>query len=328
MEKNELTKSTLIGFAVGDAFGVPFEFLTREQVRNIAPTEMVGKEDDLPFESRWSGLIPSGCFSDDTSMLIAGMDSIASNGGMMIYEDVMSRYISWIKFGNYSSTGKAFGLGGVVSRSLWRFVNNVPALECGGKETHDNGNGSLMRILPFSLYAIKFGLSQKFTAEMIGEASSLTHAHPISKLGCYLYTEFLRELSLSADKQTAFQKLLTLDLSSFPENAVKAYSQLLDPEFPKTPDSEINEKNGYVVTTLISAIHSLMNTDNYESVIIKAAYLVYDTDTICGVTGSLAAAIYGLDAIPERWLGKLRHKDELLSLAERFDAVFDIVDEQ
>ena len=45
----------------------------------------------------------------------------------------------------------------------------------------------------------------------------------------------------------------------------------------------------------------------------------YDTDTVAGITGSIAGMLYGKDDIPERWLDKLRKKDYLESLALKFE---------
>ena len=59
--------NALMGFAVGDAMGVPIEFTSRSSHSANPLTEMVG------YGSHY---VPEGTWSDDTSMTIAGMDSI------------------------------------------------------------------------------------------------------------------------------------------------------------------------------------------------------------------------------------------------------------
>ena len=49
-EKN--TIDALLGEAVGDAFGVPVEFLSRQEVRALNLRDMIGKEDRPTFFSR------------------------------------------------------------------------------------------------------------------------------------------------------------------------------------------------------------------------------------------------------------------------------------
>ena len=86
----------LIGQAVGDAFGVPVEFMSRDKVRELSLHDMVGNDCPIHFTSRWSTLIPSGAWSDDTSMTIAAMASIINHQGEIDYDDIMEligRYV-------------------------------------------------------------------------------------------------------------------------------------------------------------------------------------------------------------------------------------------
>lgn len=320
MNNKNITKDSLIGFAVGDALGVPVEFLTRDEVRRLYLTDMIGCDWFLPFKSQWSEIIPSGAWSDDTSMLIAGMDSIVENNGIVDYDDIMQNFLNWWEHNQYCSIDMAFGLGGCVSESLERYKSGCSALECGGTGIYDNGNGSLMRILPFSLYAIKTGMPEKETADFIGKASSVTHAHDISKMSCFIYTEFMRTIIHSGDKMLAFENILKIDYSKyFSENAVYAHRKILNPDFVNIKDTEIAEENGYVIATLESVLYSILNTYNYESAVLTAVNMGYDTDTVGGITGSLAGILYGCENIPERWLEVLRKKSELEELAEKFE---------
>jgi ADP-ribosylglycohydrolase len=51
-------------------------------------------------------------------------------------------------------------------------VNSVLA---GGANDHENGNGSLMRILPLVFYAKNKPMAERF--KLVSEVSSITHAH-------------------------------------------------------------------------------------------------------------------------------------------------------
>ena len=57
----------LMGFVVGDAMGVPLEFKSRKELFDNPVTKMTG------FGTHNQ---PEGTWSDDTSMLIATIDSI------------------------------------------------------------------------------------------------------------------------------------------------------------------------------------------------------------------------------------------------------------
>lgn len=318
-QKNNIVKDGLIGAAVGDALGVPVEFLDRKTVRSINITEMVGADKKLPFSSRWGQLIPSGSWSDDTSMIVAAMDAIIKDNGKNNYDHIMDAFLGWWYGGKYTSIGEPFGLGGVVAGALRNYQRGTPALNCGGTGFRDNGNGSLMRILPFALYCIENELSEEASAELIGKASSVTHAHGISKMACFIYTEFIRDLKVSGDPESAHEHICKIDYGKYyADDAVNEYSRILSPDFPSIDGDSIMEENGYVVPTLESALYSVITTGNYEEAVRKSINMGYDTDTIGAVTGSLAGILYGYDNIPDRWLSKLRKREELEKLADSY----------
>ncbi len=79
------------------------------------------------------------------------------------------------------------------------------------------------------------------------------------------------------------------------------------------------KESGYVVDTFEAVMYSLLNCNNYKDVIIECVKLGYDTDTIACIAGSLAGVIYGYENIPSEWLDKLKKRDYLESLSEKFD---------
>ena len=71
------------------------------------------------------------------------------------------------------------------------------------------------------------------------------------------------------------------------------------------------KSSSYVVDSLIAAIWSLLNTDNYKDAVLTAVNLGEDTDSIAVITGALAGIIYGYEEIPKEWIDKLANKEEL-----------------
>ena len=311
----------LLGSAIGDALGVPVEFLSRQKVRKIGLKDMLGSDTYRNFHSRWGRIIPSGAWSDDTSMLIASMDSLADNKAQANYDDLMNRYLNWWERGDYASLKTPFGLGSCVAQALNNYIRGASALESGAKGFRNNGNGSLMRIFPFSMYCIENNLSEEETCEYISNASKITHAHEISQMSCFIYTEFLRSIIETKNPEMAFMHIREIDyLKYFDREIVLAFSQLLNPAFINITDDQI-KSSGYVIDTLESVIYSVLNGTNYEDTVLKAINLGYDTDTIGGITGSIAGMLYGMESIPKRWLDKVKRKDYLIQLATKFDKV-------
>lgn len=304
---SNVVQDTLLGFAVGDALGVPVETLNREDVKSLGLKDMVG-----------NGVhhVSKGAWSDDTSMVISTMDSIINCDGLN-YEDIMNNFVKWLDNGEYTSIDKTFGVGATVLLALTNYKNTADALNSGCSTKNYNGNGSLMRILPISLYCIMNNLSFEETKDIIDDVSSLTHAHNISKMGCLIYTEFLRELINTNDKFKAFEHVLSTNYSFYGIDACDAYLRLLDESFIELNEDEI-KSTGYVVDTLEASLYCVLNTRNYEDAVLKAINLGGDTDTIAALTGSICGIIYTSRNIPKRWKDDLLKKEYLIDLSNKY----------
>ena len=322
-QRETITQAALLGLAVGDALGVPVEFMSREEVRSVNLTEMIGKDTPVPFESRWGDLIPSGAWSDDTSMAVANMESMIAQDGDIDYDDVMNRFLSWWEKGEFCSLDFPFGLGSTVSRALSNFKLEYPVSECGPRGIRDNGNGALMRILPFSLYCVFEGKDREKTVQIINTATAITHGHPISKMGCLIFTLFLKELLSARSVLEAWEATRQFEYAAHYDSAtLEAYGTLLADDFRDINEDHIGE-TGYVVDSWMAAVHSMLRGSSYEDTVLLAINLGYDTDTNAAITGALAGAFYGLENIPRRWLMALRRKDYLEGVALRFAAALD-----
>ena len=176
----------IIGFVVGDVLGVPVEFISREELRKNPVTDMKG------FGTYNQ---PLGTWSDDTSMTLATMDSII-NKKIIDTDDMANRFIKWFREAEYTATGKVFDIGRTTLQALAKFELKLDRAEnCGGIDEYSNGNGSLMRMLPIAYYIYYKNIQDEETIyNIVKRVSSITHAHEISILGCYIYVKFTLEL--------------------------------------------------------------------------------------------------------------------------------------
>lgn len=307
----ENVRAGLIGFATADALGVPIEFTSRNYGKPL--TEMVGYG---------SHKVPEGTWSDDTSMLIATMDSINENNGKINYDDIMTKFLEWYSKAKYTATDELFDMGIATRSALYNYARNVrPATKCGVTGIRENGNGSLMRILPFVYYAYNNELSEEETVQLINDASSITHAHEISKLGCKIYCDYVIGLLNGLDKEQSLENLRNIDYSKYySKESLEYYSRILDGSIKDLPIEEI-KSSGFVVHTLEAAIWCTLKNNDYEDAVVKAINLGEDTDTVGAVTGSINGIIYGEESIPKRWTDKLRKKEYLEELAVKFENV-------
>jgi len=306
-------KAGIIGAAVGDALGVPAEFMTREQLRAAPVTDMVGGRLFVHDQ-------PIGTWSDDTSLTLCLLDSLGSEG--LDYTDIMNRFISWIDRGEYTAGGGVFDYGNTTRAALARFERGTDPRSCGGTDEADIGNGSLMRILPIAFYLhSRFGagfMQYPAAFEIIHDLSSLTHAHDRCKIACGIYIAIAGYLlnDNDPDKQVAVSQGCDSALAIYKDwEEFDCYARLYAEDFAELPEAAIGS-SGYVVDTLEAAIWCLLTTDDYSSAVLKAVNLGGDTDTVAAVTGGLAGLLYGYEAIPTNWresLARLEYIEELCS---------------
>ena len=298
----------LMGFVVGDAMGVPLEGKSRKDLLKKPVTKMTGYG---------SHNMPEGTWSDDTSMMIATIDSINSKNGID-YEDIALKFAAYKNHAQYTPDHEVFGIGSITAKAIDYFEENHDnPVECGLKNIESNGNGSLMRILPIAYYAVETHLKDIEVLELVKNISSITHAHEISIMGCYIYTRFAMFLLNGKDKYSAYSMTKCVDYTMFSDETRQYYDRLLKDDISKLKIKDIHS-SGFVIDTLESCIWVLLKSENYKEAVIGAINLGGDTDTIAALTGGLAGIIYGYDFIPPEWVDKIARKEYLLDIFEEF----------
>lgn len=280
----------IMGLIVADAVGVPFEFKNRDTFK---VTDMIGYG---TYNQ------PVGTWSDDSTMVLATLVSYAEKGALD-YEDLMSRFDDWASNGEYTPYGVCFDIGGATSMAISRFRSGITPLECGGAGVYDNGNGSLMRILPLAFIP--------HSHKDVKDLSSVTHAHEISVKACELYLAFIDRILSGADKKDA--------IDSIKDECSGVFSRLASID---TFDRDSIKSSGYVVDTIEAAFWCFLTTDSYRDCIIKAVELGSDTDTVAAVAGGIAGTYYGVGGekgIPTEWINKLAKKQWIEDILVRFE---------
>lgn len=186
-------RDAVYGLAVGDALGVPYEFMPRGSFE-VAPRMMGGGA---------HGQLP-GTFSDDTSMTLATCDSIKANGGKIDVADMRNRFIDWARNGRYTPDGSVFDIGCTVSSSLSEGRGRFDVMS--------NGNGSLMRIVPLACTNAR--------DEDIAAASAITHAHSVSTSACIEYVRIARRLEAGESVASALNGAMVGDAPFDPSKPI------------------------------------------------------------------------------------------------------------
>ena len=306
---SNIWKDGMLGLIVGDALGVPVEFMSRTELMKNPVTGM--REYGTHHQ-------PRGTWSDDSSMALAELDSIRTVG-TIDYTDMMERFSRWCMHGEYTPFGEVFDIGIATSRALMNYAKGMAPLESGGKTEWDNGNGSLMRILPICLYLFerqkKVCTSENESIYMIHAVSALTHAHVRSQIACGIYYFLVKaileeegslENRLQKGMDRAYQ-YYRQDLSNHRE--LENYKRLADlSEFKENPKEGI-KSSGYVVDTLEAAVWCLLHSHSYKETVLMAVNLGEDTDTIGAVAGGLAGLYYKEEGIPQEWIQVIQRRE-------------------
>lgn len=320
MKRNEdRYVAAILGLVVGDALGVPAEFKSRAELKVNPIMDMIGYGTHNQ---------PAGTWSDDSSMVIATMEWLSEmENNEPDYTLLMEKFGNWLLYGDYTPYENTFDCGISTSRAIMNYGRGMEPLQCGGQADYDNGNGSLMRILPVALWkSAELAGEEVGGANFIFNVSAVTHAHVRSKIGCLIYSKLIADLlyAQNDDKFDAVQKSL-LSCKCYLETIddkqtiyeIGKYARLWNLDTFKNLDEDNIKSTGYVVDTLEAAIWCFLNTDSYKDCVLKAVNLGDDTDTVGAVAGGLAGLYYGLEEIPAEWIELLPKKEWIIELAKK-----------
>ncbi|MEZ0611096.1 ADP-ribosylglycohydrolase family protein [Fibrella sp. WM1] len=307
--------AALFGLAVGDALGVPVEFQRRAALVAEPVTTMQGYGTHNQ---------PPGTWSDDSSLVFCLAESLCHGYDL---DDLARRFINWNEHGYWTPHGTVFDIGIATSKALGRLATGISPTLAGGKHEDDNGNGSLMRILPLVFVLQHLPIRERY--ERVADVSSLTHGHSRSILACFLYCEYALELLQGTDKhealQTTRQRVLDFvtNVPELTESELAHFGRILgragSNEGRRLPDYAEADiaSSGYVIHTLEASLWCFLTTDSYREAVLKAVNLGSDTDTTGCVTGGLAGLYYGITQIPTDWLNVLARRADIEQLAQR-----------
>ena len=307
-----LNKDILLGTAIGDALGLPVQFLNREVVAKNPITTMIGYGQ---FD------VPAGTWSDDSSLSLCLAESLCNGHNL---NDIANNFVKWMFEGFWTPFNKAFDIGKTTYFAIVNLRNRVSPHLAGMNRERDNGNGSLMRILPLVPYILNMEVEDRY--KIIGEVSSLTHRHPRSILACIALCEFAIQYINQQSREKAYQTmqqtlLQLLKRDMFVEEDVP-FKRLIELSYGELKAIELKDirSTGYVIDTLEASLWCIFNTSNFKDAVLKAVNLGDDTDTVGAITGGMAGIIYGYTSIPSEWIDVLARKDDIVELANRLDS--------
>ncbi|MCR4032809.1 MULTISPECIES: ADP-ribosylglycohydrolase family protein [Flavobacterium] len=305
----------LFGVAVGDALGVPFEFLSRNQMKESPAVDMIGYGTHNQ---------PAGTWSDDSSLTFCLAETLAEEYNL---QKLANCFVNWKEHSYWTPHGEVFDIGIATSIAIHELHCGKDPLLAGGDTEDSNGNGSLMRILPLLFYIKDMPIDQRF--QHVKEVSSLTHRHIRSVMACFIYLEYSLQLFNGKSKDDALKEMqeivkLFFENANMPQSEIECFHRILSikvGDYDVQPIESVSESevfsSGYVLNTLEAAIWCFLQSDNYKDAVLKAVNLGSDTDTTAAVAGGLAGIYYGIENIPAKWIDSLARSNDIKDLANR-----------
>lgn len=283
---------SLLGLAVGDAIGTTLEFTSKPIAAEHF--EMVGGG---PFG------LKAGEWTDDTSMALALADSL-SHDSSLDPADLMARFLSWHRTGQYSCIGRCFDIGTTVRAALAQFERTGDPI-AGSKDSYAAGNGALMRLAPV---AIRHWDNLTECARIAALQTSTTHGAPEAVSASVLFATMLAEAIDGKPRSDVFRPRREPFDGRVTDIAQGSWRG-------KHRDSI--RGSGYCVQSLEAAIWAVARTTSFRKAVLTAANLGEDADTTAAIAGQLAGAIYGVSGIPREWLERLACGQKIRTAADQ-----------
>ena len=289
----------LVGSAVGDALGAPFEFGPAGRYTQRFPQPVLGGIGEMVGGGPWA----PGEFTDDTQMALALAESLLAHGRVDT-DDLWVRWRAW--------AADAADVGNITRAALrpteWRGAAEAAHLRLG----RSAGNGTLMRVTPIALAFHSAGTEATMQAAI--EQSELTHHDPAAGWGAAIGAELIRRALLGLDPIAEIDDVL----GHLPAEHRDRYATMLDADWqPNTHTTEPG--NGAVWTCLAQAVWAVRHHPPFAEAVTAAIDLGDDTDTVACVAGALAGARNGIQAIPCRWTTYVHGRVRTVDGDRRYD---------
>ncbi len=269
---------------------------------------------------------PEGTWSDDSSLTFCLAESLAEGYDL---KEIAKKFIRWKNEAYWSARGEVFDIGLTTSKAISSQLlkkNEISELKNQkyyGNE-QDNGNGSLMRIIPL-LFLIK-GKSIGEQFEIIWEVSALTHRHIRAAMSCLIYLKLAEELLEGKSKELAYLNMRNKIVNFWDEIEFSLIERL---HFDRIIKDDVRglrirdlKSGGYVIEVLESSIWFFLSSETYKETILSIINIGHDTDTSAAIAGGLAGIYYGREGIPDFWLASIARMEDIFDLGIRLNAKY------
>jgi ADP-ribosylglycohydrolase len=278
---------SVLGLALGDALGAPFEGRRAAEIPDPLPA----------LELPWMGL-PPGSTTDDTAMARNLVRSLAARGELDP-DDLVARHLEWFR-------SDPPDVGAFTRRVLSRVDRGEDAFEAARAVWEERGpevsagNGSVM-------YCAPLGLAYADRAEELLDVaprlSALTHFDERCRTAVLAVTLAVAALARGQSSEGAVTAALAAVVD---RDGGEELEYLV--EMAGVGRRIDGPDQGFCLFTAGVGLQSLLGTGDFEAEVRRVVSLGGDTDTNAAVAGALLGALVGEGGLPLAWLDRLEDR--------------------
>lgn len=290
---------SLLGLAIGDALGMPFEGMPAHTIcdRFGPVTEFLAGQG-----------LGAGQYTDDTKMMLRIAESMLEKG-YVDPEDVARRFVAWY------DTGDLRGIGHTCLEAILNLKRGIHWTESGRRGKWAAGNGTAMRIAPVGLIDCR---DLDRLREDCHATSIITHNNFEAVAGATAVAYAITRL-VKGEVETS---TLLLETAAFigPSGVARNLGQaqyLLSANTPTDEALAVLGTSGYVVETVASALYCFSKTPgDFVTTVSSAVMGGGDTDTTAAIAGAISGAYNGVSNIPRHLVGNVEDSEKLQQLGQ------------
>ncbi len=306
---------TLVGGAVGDAMGAPFEGLWSDDIPN---------SDSLASSFHEYDGYPTGQYTDDTQLTIATIESVVRNGEIVVADIACSIAELWRHH-------SVIGPGGACTQAAERYLATGDHRNMGAP-VGQAGNGTAMRTAAIGLW---FGDDRRSLVSTVADISRLTHQDPRSIAGGVAIAlaanllasdETIEEMDLCntiADGIVAIDMELSLLMRALPLQVdAPDCKQFIASAGQATAEFSAPIITPFVIPTVLASIYCILkHPRSWVDAVTSAVQFGGDVDTLGAIVGALSGAIHGVVGIPPKLRSEVQDSDSIHVLANRYHSL-------
>ena len=292
--KAEAICGCIIGTAIGDALGLPYEGLTPDRGRRL-----------FKSPENYHLLLRHGMVSDDTEHTCMVAQALIASGGQLdlFIREFARRLRCWL-------LGLPAGVGFATLRSILKLWIGFSPQKSG---IYSAGNGPAMRT---AIIGVCYGDDETRLKALVKAATQITHTDPKAYWGALAVALAAHEncrTGTVVDAGHYYDRLENLLDSEEAGDLLDLIKQVVESVARGQRTREYVETQklpkgitGYTYHTVPAVIHAwLSNPGDFRKAMLEIIECGGDTDTTAAILGGIVGAAVGPAGIPDKWLNRL-----------------------